>query len=236
MEDIYNRLEHIHGIDELFNHDTKPPARESVVKCKVCSHVWVINSENGRPQRCPKCRTTRWDSELIKNECMKCGHSWQSSGKIPTKCPSCQSSTWMKRSDSMLFCSKCGHSWLRRGSKPPKKCPMCKSEKWGTPTNITPVKPFLMCNSDPQKWSKCSLKDDIFEIVWSDDNIEAKAKQLSEILPLDLNDSKAYVLYLEGSDLVSVSIVCEIPFQDAVEIVQNMEFRLFKENLIGAEA
>ena len=32
-------------------------------KCIRCGHEWIPRKKNGKPQTCPKCRTTYWDKE-----------------------------------------------------------------------------------------------------------------------------------------------------------------------------
>jgi len=46
------------GIDE-FLIDLKKKG----YKCIRCGHEWIPRKKNGKPQTCPKCRTTYWDKE-----------------------------------------------------------------------------------------------------------------------------------------------------------------------------
>jgi predicted Zn-ribbon and HTH transcriptional regulator len=61
--------------------------------------------------------------------CVRCGHSWNASGRVPGRCAKCGTYKW-NEAPTRFDCSKCGHEWTAQGKKPPNKCPKCRSTLW----------------------------------------------------------------------------------------------------------
>ena len=50
--------------------------------CMRCGYTWSARSK--KPLRCPHCKTTRWDKEVVKDVCKRCGAEWvQRGGEMP---------------------------------------------------------------------------------------------------------------------------------------------------------
>lgn len=92
--------------------------------CHRCGYVWV--SRTGKPHKCPRCQSTRWNDQHYRFVCYRCGHSWSSrtgNGSADIKmCPKCKSRKWnevigmsvclscgckIKYSRNTRFCNKC---------------------------------------------------------------------------------------------------------------------------------
>lgn len=62
-------------------------------ECCKCGYRW--DSQNSRPNRCPRCGTYHWDEPLARYRCLQCGHVWTSRKKaIPGRCPKCRTTRW----------------------------------------------------------------------------------------------------------------------------------------------
>lgn len=200
---------------------------EIILTCRICSHSWKPKNSNTSPQRCPKCRSTRWNMDTpVNNKCMRCGHKWVSNGKEPTKCPGCHSSRWNIKS-TRCVCKKCGHVWEKKKSGTPKKCPFCKSYYWNVPHTLFSNNPSLVFSNDSRKWVMTPYRKELFGIMNSECSNSEKIESVSNLLNLSVKESEVYLMYLEGSDLVSVSIACGLPFEIAINVVQDVECVLF---------
>ena len=200
---------------------------ETILTCKICFHTWKPKNSSLYPQRCPKCRSTRWNiSTPVNNTCMRCGHKWVSNGKEPTKCPSCHSSKWNMKSFRCV-CKKCGHVWYKKKNGTPKKCPFCKSYYWNVPQNIFLNNPSLIFNNDSWKWTMTPYRKELFGIMNSECSKSKKIESVAKLLNLTIKESEVYLMYMEGSNLVSVSIACDLPFEIAMNIIQDVECVLF---------
>ncbi|MGN0138376.1 MAG: hypothetical protein ACI381_07210, partial [Candidatus Methanomethylophilaceae archaeon] len=98
--------------------------------CYRCGHSWT--QEGGaRPRLCPRCRTSVWDVPVSRQaRCSECGCEW-TRGRIDEPCPECGASS--DESPGMLHCNQCDHTWSRRTSRDPKRCPVCRSDRWNLP-------------------------------------------------------------------------------------------------------
>ena len=105
----------------------------SVLHCNQCDHEWVRRSHDKLPNKCPVCKTTKWNEEKIPQfTCRICGYVWRAQMKNPKRCPRCQSGKW-NMLVYKLQCRRCGHKWVAkegRTSEDVKMCPACKSRKW----------------------------------------------------------------------------------------------------------
>jgi len=67
-----------------------------------------------------------WDKEGVRTvSCIRCGHSWKTTGDHPTRCPSCKSKKWDLETVDIV-CKRCGAHWadpLRAGTT--LVCPSC---------------------------------------------------------------------------------------------------------------
>ena len=73
--------------------------RQEPATCLRCGHSWF--PRNGRPDRCPRCRSVLWDTSADVFMCKRCSHVWaaKKSG-TPRKCPKCQSTLWNEDPDA----------------------------------------------------------------------------------------------------------------------------------------
>ena len=107
------------------------------LKCNICGYNW-FSRKDLPPDRCPKCRSTRWNEENVRqNVCKRCGHEWISKGESP-KCPKCQSPKWNEATYT-CNCKRCENIWRSRSERPA-RCPRCKTMKW----NEEPQKLFCI--------------------------------------------------------------------------------------------
>lgn len=68
--------------------------------CLVCGYRWRSRGE-GNPERCPSCRSSRWDTGEREAKCSQCGHEWIIRSEWdPRKCPRCQSVRWKERPEN----------------------------------------------------------------------------------------------------------------------------------------
>lgn len=225
---IYPSLRH-----ETDEASSKPCSVEQdnniVLSCKICAHHWQPrNGEKQLPQRCPQCRSTRWNLDNpIKNKCLRCGHDWVSNDKSPTKCPNCHSSKWNSKA-VRCKCRKCGHSWEKKKRGTPKKCPACKSYYWNVSGGSYGSKTTsLVCSSDAKKWMMTPYRQDLFNIINSEEGKDAKVAMIARLLQIEAKDAEVYLLYLQGTDLVAVSIACGLPFEITMNVIQEVECTLF---------
>ena len=127
--------------------------REDVVKrtCKRCGYTW-FSSMN--PNRCPQCRTHRWNEDRNPCKCNFCGYTWERKvDKMPKTCPNCKRFVWNEPTEQHVCtkcgtefavrvnvlgrcptcgtvsyhceCRSCGHKWEDNSGKHPKTCPEC---------------------------------------------------------------------------------------------------------------
>lgn len=229
----YSCVQHTGGFssDSGYILNDKQNSSETILTCKICSHTWKPKDSGSYPQRCPKCRSTRWNIGMpVNNACVRCGHKWVSNGKEPTKCPSCHSSKWNMKSFRCV-CSRCGHVWEKKKEGMPKKCPCCKTYYWNFPRSLFLSNSIsLVFSNDPRKWVTTPYRKELFSIMNSDCSRSEKARSLSKLLKLTAKESEVYLRYLEGADLVSVSIACGIPFEITINVVQDVEYVLFHSN------
>ncbi|MCL2148083.1 MAG: hypothetical protein FWH47_01925 [Methanomassiliicoccaceae archaeon] len=105
----------------------------AILRCNQCDHEWARRSVGKLPDKCPVCKTTKWNEERRpQHSCRICGHVWRAKAERPKKCPKCQSGKW----DAPVYklqCRRCGHKWMAkagRTSEDVRMCPSCKSPKW----------------------------------------------------------------------------------------------------------
>lgn len=91
--------------------------------CLRCGYVWATRSLD--PIRCPRCKSVRWNREVVKDSCKRCGAEWiQRGGTKPKYCPVCHSSMW--DSEIRTFtCPKCGKTRMLRSNSRENLCPEC---------------------------------------------------------------------------------------------------------------
>ncbi|MCQ2085555.1 MAG: hypothetical protein MJZ21_05360 [archaeon] len=91
--------------------------------CLRCGYSWSARSTE--PLRCPRCKSTRWNKEVIKDVCTRCGAEWvQRSGEAPKYCPVCHSSMW--NAEKLTYtCPKCGKTRTLRSNSRANLCPSC---------------------------------------------------------------------------------------------------------------
>ncbi|MBO4502886.1 MAG: hypothetical protein J5707_04475 [Candidatus Methanomethylophilus sp.] len=91
--------------------------------CLRCGYTWLARAK--KPLRCPNCKTTRWDREIVKDVCKRCGAEWvQRGGEIPKYCPVCHSSMWNSEKRTYT-CPKCGKTRSLRSNSRENLCPEC---------------------------------------------------------------------------------------------------------------
>ena len=91
--------------------------------CMRCGYTWSARSK--KPLRCPHCKTTRWDKEVVKDVCKRCGAEWfQRGGEMPKYCPVCHSSMWNSEKRTYT-CPKCGKTRSLRSNSRENLCPEC---------------------------------------------------------------------------------------------------------------
>ncbi|MBR7153265.1 MAG: hypothetical protein IKD00_05945 [Candidatus Methanomethylophilaceae archaeon] len=108
-----------------------------VVECKRCGHQWTTA---GDPERCPHCRTHKWDMEKEICTCNFCGYSWERKCEAtPRACPSCKRGVW-NHPTTLHECNRCGLEYQARYNTL-NKCPDC-----GMPAY------FYVCGSCGHRW------------------------------------------------------------------------------------
>jgi rubrerythrin len=114
--------------------------------CFKCGYIWTPRSE-GRPKRCPRCHSSRWDvPDMRERTCKFCGLHWRMED-IEDPCPKCGKKQTEGITDRSLHCNQCDHDWIRKGDSDPKKCPLCRSKEWNqTKANR------LMCQQCGHVW------------------------------------------------------------------------------------
>ena len=65
----------------------------------------------------------------------RCGHTWNSHNGSPKRCPSCGTHQWNTPPRSYT-CKRCGYSWNAKGTKVPRKCPLCSSKDWASEREV----------------------------------------------------------------------------------------------------
>ena len=97
--------------------------------CCRCGHLWPPRKD-AAPKMCPRCKSSRWDTPLMKDAvCAFCGCRWHMS-KPDEKCPECGRLRTDLTAPDMLHCNQCDNEWRKRTDRVPKKCPVCMSSKW----------------------------------------------------------------------------------------------------------
>ena len=77
-----------------FHEHRIPTSKGTDRTCLRCGHVWRSRGE-GRPARCPSCRSSKWNLPDRMNVCLRCGHEWYPRGGARSvKCPSCMARNW----------------------------------------------------------------------------------------------------------------------------------------------
>lgn len=91
--------------------------------CLRCGYTWLARAK--KPLRCPNCKTTRWNKEVVKDVCKRCGAEWvQRGGEMPKYCPVCHSSMWNSEKRTYT-CPKCGKTRSLRSNSRENLCPEC---------------------------------------------------------------------------------------------------------------
>ena len=105
----------------------------AIVKtCKQCNHKWISRTPN--PIRCPHCKSTRWDFNVIKHTCKRCKFTWTQRGtSAPRYCPSCHSAMWAEEK-KLFTCPKCGRTRMLRANSRDNMCPFC--DKYGSKDKV----------------------------------------------------------------------------------------------------
>ncbi len=70
-------------------------------------------------------------------------------------------------------------------------------------------------------------RKELFGIMNSECSKSKKIESVAKLLNLTIKESEVYLMYMEGSNLVSVSIACDLPFEIAMNIIQDVECVLF---------
>lgn len=104
--------------------------------CVRCLYEWIPR-KGTLPERCPQCRSVRWNNPNLAVSCLRCGHAWDSRDGNPTRCPSCGSYKWNVPRE-FYGCCKCGYSWFMKNSRVPARCPRCGSRDWQKPDDEVP--------------------------------------------------------------------------------------------------
>lgn len=121
--------------------------------CYRCGNSWVQEGFS-RPRLCPRCKTSLWDEPVSKQaRCSECGTEWTRKA-IGEPCPQC-GSTKDDSEPGSLHCNQCDHVWLRRGDHDPKRCPMCRSDRWNRPRDHK-----LRCRRCGHVWRNRSERPD----------------------------------------------------------------------------
>ena len=91
--------------------------------CLRCGYRWTARSS--KPLRCPRCKSTRWDRDVIRDRCMRCNAEWVQRGdERPKYCPVCHSGMWNAEKRSFT-CPKCGKTRILRSNSREDLCPSC---------------------------------------------------------------------------------------------------------------
>ena len=106
----------------------------SLLRCARCSYEWIPRKDQ-LPKRCPKCRSIKWNDPHLRVTCLRCGHTWNSHNGAPKRCPSCGTHQWNTPPRSYT-CKRCGYSWNAKGTKVPRKCPLCSSKDWASEREV----------------------------------------------------------------------------------------------------
>ena len=109
-----------------------------MLKCSRCSYSWVPRRDKA-PERCPRCRSVKWNMPQLTVTCKRCGYTWNSHTGNPKRCPECGSHQWNVPPKSYV-CKRCGSTWNTKGGKIPKRCPSCSSKEWDREKEVE-VKP-----------------------------------------------------------------------------------------------
>ena len=102
--------------------------KNNVLTCARCSYSWVPR-KGQVPQRCPRCRSVKWNMPFLNLECKRCGYHWSSHNGSPKRCPKCGTHQWDVAPRSFT-CKRCGNTWVGKGSNVPKRCPACSCREW----------------------------------------------------------------------------------------------------------
>ena len=70
-------------------------------------------------------------------------------------------------------------------------------------------------------------RQDLFNIINSEEGKDAKVAMIARLLQIEAKDAEVYLLYLQGTDLVAVSIACGLPFEITMNVIQEVECTLF---------
>ena len=99
-----------------------------VLKCARCSYMWVPRRDKD-PERCPRCRSVKWNMPHLTVTCKRCNYTWNSHNGTPKRCPQCGSHQW-DIPPRINHCLKCGNTWTSRSVSEPRRCPKCSSTEW----------------------------------------------------------------------------------------------------------
>ena len=99
-----------------------------MLKCSRCSYSWVPRRDKA-PDRCPRCRSVKWNMPHLSVTCKRCNYTWNSHTGSPKRCPECGSHQWDVPPKTYM-CKRCGNKWNAKGGKTPRRCPSCSSKEW----------------------------------------------------------------------------------------------------------
>ena len=75
--------------------------------CRLCGGSWVSRSAETVPVQCPKCKKTKWREVAA--------DGFDPGGLLE---------------QGRCECTKCGNVWFHRGAELPKRCPVCRYNRW----------------------------------------------------------------------------------------------------------
>lgn len=99
-----------------------------ILKCARCAYMWVPR-RGKEPERCPRCRSMKWNMPHLTVTCRRCNHTWNSHNGAPKRCPQCGSHQW-DIPPRVNNCLRCGNVWTSRSKAEPRRCPKCSSTEW----------------------------------------------------------------------------------------------------------
>lgn len=125
-----------------------------ILWCSRCSYTWVPRRETA-PERCPRCRSIKWNMPHLTVTCMRCGYTWNSHNGNPKRCPECGSHQWNVPPNTYT-CKRCGNIWNAKGGKVPRRCPACSSKEWNKDRDV---------DSKPSRRPAFELDDGTFKSI-----------------------------------------------------------------------
>lgn len=167
------------------------------------------------PLMCPKCKSKRWDKDVMKCTCGDCGFI-TNLNKLPGKCSNCGSEN-LYSGVMDCICKKCGFvgkTDIRRKGL----CPIC-----GTKLSIENQSAATGASGGKRGNLRLEMSSDILKILRSETDDLVKIVELTNRNGLDQTDSEILILHHNGESSVDIARTTDASLNRVITVIASIE-------------